>query len=102
MSVTKKVSLLYSDKSSKKKKKSNLHYTRRTTTKRVTSGGAYLSPRLRAWATQLRKNVATVAGRWRHCADLIGPGIESQTYRSDSVRLATELTRFSENYVLFC
>ena len=50
------------------------------------------SPRLRAWATQLRRNVATVASRWRHCADLTGPGIEPQTSRTDSVRLATELT----------
>ena len=28
------------------------------------------SPRLSAWATQLRKNVGAVASRWRHCADL--------------------------------
>ena len=50
------------------------------------------SPRLSAWATQLQRNVATVASRWRHCADLTGPGIEPQTSRTDSVRLATELT----------
>ena len=50
------------------------------------------SPRLSAWATQLRRNAATVASRWRHCADLTGPGIEPQTSRTDSVRLATELT----------
>ena len=50
------------------------------------------SPRLSAWATQLRRNVATVASRWRHCADLTGPGIEPQTSRTDSVRFATELT----------
>ena len=50
------------------------------------------SPRLSAWATQLRRNVATVANRWRHCADLTGPGIEPQTSRTDSVRWATELT----------
>ena len=49
-------------------------------------------PRLSAWATQLRRNVATVASRWRHCVDLTGPGIEPQTSRTDSVRLATELT----------
>ena len=49
-------------------------------------------PRLSAWATQLRRNVATVASRWRHCADLTGPGIEPQTSRTDSVRFATELT----------
>ena len=50
------------------------------------------SPRLSAWATQLRRNVATVASRWRHCVDLTGPGIEPQTCRTDSVRLETELT----------
>ena len=50
------------------------------------------SPRLSARATQLRRNVATVASRWRHCVDLTGPGIEPQTSRTDSVRLATELT----------
>ena len=46
------------------------------------------SPRLSAWATQLRTNVATVASRWRHCADLIGPRIEPQTSRTDSVCFA--------------
>ena len=50
------------------------------------------STRLSAWATQLRRIVATVASRWRHCADLTGPGIEPQTSRIVSVRLATELT----------
>ena len=44
-----------------------------------------------AWATQLRKNVAAVASHWRHCANLTGPGIEPQTFRTKSVRLATEL-----------
>ena len=50
------------------------------------------SPRLSAWATQLRRNVTTVAGRWPHCVDLTGPGIEPQTSLTDSVRFATELT----------
>ena len=50
------------------------------------------SPRLSAWATQIRRNVATMASRWRHCVDLTGPGVEPQTSRTDSVRLATELT----------
>ena len=49
------------------------------------------SPRLSAWATQLRRNVAAVASRWRHCADLTGPGIEPHTSRTENVRLATEL-----------
>ena len=50
------------------------------------------SPWLSAWATQLRRNVATVGSRWQHCVDLTTQGIEPQTTRTDSVRLATELT----------
>ena len=50
------------------------------------------SPRLSAWATQLRRNVATVASRWRHCDDLTDPEIEPQTSRTDGVRLASEQT----------
>ena len=49
-------------------------------------------PLLSVWATQLRRNVATVASRWRHCADLTSPRIEPQTSQTDSVRLTTELT----------
>ena len=45
-----------------------------------------------ARATQLRRNVAAVASRWRHCANLTGPGIKPQTSRTESMRLATELT----------
>ena len=45
-------------------KKSN-HYTRGITPKRVTSVVVHL----RGLATQLRKNVAAVASRLRHCAD---------------------------------
>ena len=41
-----------------------------------------------------------MASRWRHCADLTGPGIEPQTSRTDSVRLATELTT-GPCYVLY-
>ena len=37
------------------------------------------SARLSAWPTQLRRNVAAVASRWQHCADLSGPGIKPQT-----------------------
>ena len=50
------------------------------------------SLRLSAWATQLRRNVATVVSRWRHCVKLTGPGVEPQTYRIDGVRFASELT----------
>ena len=54
-------------------------------------------PLLSAWATQLRRNNATVASRWRHCADLTGLKIEPQTSRTDSVCFTTELTsRFFE------
>ena len=58
------------------------------------------SPRLSTWATQLRRNVAAVANRWQHCADLTGLGIEPQTSRTDGVRLATELTNRSVQYGL--
>ena len=49
------------------------------------------SPRLSVWTTQLRRNVATMASRWRHCVDLTGRGIESQIFFTDCVRLTTEL-----------
>ena len=49
------------------------------------------SPLLSAEATQLRRNVAAVARRGRHCADLTSLGIEHRTSRTDSVGLATEL-----------
>ena len=45
------------------------------------------SPRLSAWATQLRKNVATMT-------------IEPQTYRTDSMRLATELTAGEKKFAI--
>ena len=40
---------------------------------------------LSAQATQLRGNVAAVASRWRHRANLTGPGIEPQTSCTDGV-----------------
>ena len=58
------------------------------------------SPRLSAWATQLRRNVATAVSRWRHCVDLTSPGIEPQTSRTDSVRFATELTADLQKSIL--
>ena len=64
----------------------NLHYSRVITSKCITNGGAHLcglAPRLHS--TQLRRNVAAVANRWRHCADLTDPGIESLTSRTDKV-----------------
>ena len=59
------------------KKKKNFHCTRGITPKRVTSGGVHLR-------SVAPGNIATVASRWRHCADLTGPGIKPQTSRTDS------------------
>ena len=73
------------------KSKSNLHYTRGITPKRVTSGGAHL--RGLAPGLQLRRNVAAVASRWRHCR-FERSGIEPQTSRTESVRLATKTNGF--------
>ena len=42
------------------------------------------SPQLSAWASQLRRNVAAVASRWRFCARFTGMGIEPQTSLTDS------------------
>ena len=50
------------------------------------------SPLLSAWATQRRKNVAAVASRWRHCADLTGPGIEPQISRTNSNALLRQIS----------
>ena len=49
-------------------------------------------PRRSAWPTQLRRNIAAVASRWRHCINLNSPGIEPKTSSTDSVCLATQLT----------
>ena len=68
---------------------SNL-YTRRITPKRVTSGGAHL----RGLAPGQHSSEET-SQRRRVVGDtvnLTGPRIEPQTSRTDSVRLATELT----------
>ena len=41
------------------------------------------TPPLSAWATQLRRNIAAVASRWRHVvSDLAVPGIEILTSRT--------------------
>ena len=76
---------------SKFKIKSNLHYTRGITPKRVTSSEAHL----RGLAPGLHSSEET-SQRWRAVGDtvpfLTGPGIEPQTSRTESVRLATELT----------
>ena len=70
---------------------SNLHYTRRITPKLVTSCGDHL-----CGLAPGQHSSEQTSQRWRvvgdNCADLTGPGIEPQTYRTDSVRLATELT----------
>ena len=58
------------------------------------------SSRLSAWATQLQRNVATVASRWRHCPNLTGLGIEPHTSRTDSVHLASELIGFNDHNLM--
>ena len=55
--------------------KSNLHYTRIITPKRVTNDGIHLRDSVPAWATQLRRNVAAGANRWRNCIRFDRPGI---------------------------
>ena len=64
-------------------KKSNLYHTLGITPKRVTSGGVHL----RAWGIQLQRNVAEAASRWQYCIRYDRPGIEPQTFRTDSVAL---------------
>ena len=44
--------------------------------------------------------VVAMARRWRHCANLTGLEIEPHTSRTDSVRLATELIGFNNDYVM--
>ena len=41
------------------------------------------SPRLNAWTTQLRRNIAAVARRWRRCARFDRPEIEPKTSHTD-------------------
>ena len=71
--------------------KSNLECARGITPKRVTSGGAPL----RCFAPGQHSSEETLQ-RWQAVgdtvSDLTGRGIESQTSRTDSVRLTTELT----------
>ena len=59
------------------KTKSNLHYTRFITLAVVPKRGNErrgTTPRLSAWATQLRRYVAAVASRWLHCVRFDRPG----------------------------
>ena len=57
------------------KSKSNLHHTRGIMTKRVTSGGAHL----RAWATQLQRNVGAVAAVYDTKSNSTSPGGKNRT-----------------------
>ena len=70
------------------KSKSNLYYTRGITPKRVTSSGAHL----RCFALEQHSSEET-SKRWQAVGDTVSdltePGIESQTSRTDSVRLTT-------------
>ena len=56
-------------------KKSNLHYAE-------TSNEWWVH--LRSLATQLRRNIAAVASRRRHCVRFNQQGIETETFRTDS------------------
>ena len=76
------------------KSKSYLHCTRDITTKRVMSGQGPISAASRLGYTAPKK-------RWRHCADLTGPVSEPQISRTDSVRLATELTAGQKLLITF-
>ena len=55
--------------------KSNLHHIHCITLKRVTSGRRIFEAS--GWATQLRRNIATAAGRWQLCVRF--DGSENQT-----------------------
>ena len=77
-----------------KNQKSNFRYSRDITPNRL----ARPSARLSAWATQLPKNLAAVASRWRHCADLTSPIIKPQTSGTDSVSLTTKLTHLNTKF----
>ena len=67
----------------KKHQKSNLYYTRGISLKRVTTGGDHLSG-LASGQTQLRRNIAAVARRLRHCARFGRLVNRTQTSRADS------------------
>ena len=75
--------------------KSNFHVTRRIKPKRVTSGRVHfrgLAPE-DWWATQLQRNIAAVASRWRHYANLTGLGMERRPVPI-AMYVVTELTAF--------
>ena len=84
--------------------KSNLHHTYSRYYAEACNQWRGPSPQLSAGATQLRRNVAAVARRWRNCDDLTGPGIEPQISRTvrlcakqlskRSVELTTRTTLF--------
>ena len=50
------------------------------------------SPRLSVWAPQLRRNVAVVASRWRHCVRFDLPKIQTPDILIDNNVLTAELT----------
>ena len=85
------------------KLKSNLYYARGITPKCVTSGGAHLQC---IFAPGQHSSEET-SQRWRAAgdtvSDLIRPGIEPQTFHTDSVCLTTELTtEFMVIYFDYC
>ena len=85
------------------------HYTRCITLKRVTS---FRGPSPRHCAcgqhNSLRRNVAAVANRWKHCDQLTGPSFEPQTSRSRDKRVTARPTDLfflqnkESNYDCYC
>ena len=81
-----------------KTSKSNFHHTRNIAPKRATSDGAHL----RGFAPG-QHSFKETSQWWRAVSDtesaLTGPGIKPLTFRTDSLRSATELTgRFTCKY----
>ena len=55
-------------------------------------------PRFSAWTTQLRRNVAAVASRWRHCVTFHPLGIEPKTLNTDSDVFNYNVKLWVQNY----
>ena len=50
-------------------KKFNFYYARNYCAEACSEGGVIFA--LNSWATQLRRNIAVLASRWQHCAQLL-------------------------------
>ena len=71
--------------------KSNLHIYTRDVTPEASNEWRGPYPRLSAWATQLRRNAATVASHGDTVFCSTGPRIEQHTFCTDSNVLTLEL-----------